>query len=44
MVTMLKKRPGSESVGYGLKIPRIPNIMKVAYRGSCLNGLATVCQ
>jgi len=30
MAIMLKKRPGSESVVYGLKVPRIPNIMKVA--------------
>jgi hypothetical protein len=32
----LRNRPGSERVGYGLKVPRIPSIRKVAYKGSCL--------
>jgi hypothetical protein len=32
----LTKRPGSERVRYGLKIPRTPRRRKVAYKGSCL--------
>jgi hypothetical protein len=32
----LKKRPGSDRVGYGLKVPRTPSRRKVAYSGSCL--------
>lgn len=34
--TRLKKRPGSDKVGYGLKVPRMPSRRKVAYSGSCL--------
>ena len=30
------KRPGSESVGYALKMANVPCIMNVAKRGSCL--------
>jgi hypothetical protein len=32
----LRKRPGSDRVGYGLKVPRTPRSRKVAYSGSCL--------
>jgi hypothetical protein len=32
----LRKRPGSDRVGYGLKVPRTPRRRKAAYRGSCL--------
>jgi hypothetical protein len=32
----LRKRPGSDRVGYGLKVPRMPRRRKLAYRGSCL--------
>ena len=32
----LRKRPGSDRVGYGLNVPRIPRRRKLAYRGSCL--------
>ena len=32
----LRKRPGSDKVGYGLKVPRTPRSRKVAYNGSCL--------
>lgn len=33
---MVKNSPGSESVGYALKIPRIPMRRNVAYSGSYL--------
>jgi hypothetical protein len=33
---MLMNKPGSEIVGYGLKVARIPSRMKAAYNGSCL--------
>ena len=32
----LRKRPGSDRVGYGLNVPRTPRSRKVAYSGSCL--------
>jgi hypothetical protein len=32
----LRKSPGSDKVGYGLKVPRTPRSRKVAYSGSCL--------
>ena len=33
---MLMNKPGSERVGYGLNVARMPRRMKAAYRGSCL--------
>lgn len=34
---MLMNKPGSEIVGYGLKVARMPSRMKAAYSGSCLH-------
>lgn len=36
MESMLKNRPGSDNVGYDLKIAKMPCNRKVAKRGSCL--------
>jgi hypothetical protein len=33
---MLMNRPGSDSVGYGLNVARIPRRMKAANSASCL--------
>jgi hypothetical protein len=33
---MLMNRPGSDSVGYGLNVARIPRRIKAANSGSCL--------
>jgi hypothetical protein len=33
---MLINNPGSESVGYGLNVAKMPRRMNVAYSGSCL--------
>jgi hypothetical protein len=35
-VIRLRKRPGSDRVGYGLNVPRTPRRRKHAYKGSCL--------
>ena len=34
---MLMNKPGSESVRYGLNVPKIPRRIKAAYNGSCLS-------
>ena len=39
--TMVKNKPGSENVGYALRVPRTPVSMKPAYSGSYWNLMQT---